>query len=49
MGYDEPLLVDAHVKNHRSENGQILVGIMFDNNSLDKIDALLDELSIDAD
>ena len=48
MGYDEPLIVDAHVKNHRVENGQILVGIMFDNNSLDKIDALLDELSIDA-
>ncbi|MGB0833004.1 MAG: flagellar brake protein [Psychrobium sp.] len=49
VGYDEPLLVDAHVKNHRVENGHILVGIMFDDNSLDKIDALLDELSIAAD
>lgn len=49
VGHDEPLLVDAHVKNHRAENGQILVGIMFDDNSLDRIDALLEELSIDAD
>ncbi|WP_435277142.1 hypothetical protein ACMAZF_09695 [Psychrobium sp. nBUS_13] len=43
------VLVDAHVKNHRIENGQILVAIMFDSNSLDKSDALLDELSIDAE
>lgn len=47
MGYDEPLLVAAHVKNHRIENGQILVGIMFDDSSLQKIDALLEELAID--
>lgn len=47
MGYEEPLMVAAHVKNNRVENGYMLVGIMFDDSSLEKIDALLDELAID--
>jgi len=49
VGYDEPLIVSAHVKNHRIENGLILVGIMFDKSSQKSISSLLDELAIDTD
>ena len=47
MGYSEPLMVFAHVKNQRTVNGHILIGIMFDDSSLAQIDALLEELAID--
>lgn len=49
VGYDKPLIVNAHVKNNRIENGHILVGIMFDESSTSKISALLDDMAIDAD
>jgi hypothetical protein len=49
VGYDTPLIVSAHVKNFRIENGYILVGILFDESSIDKISILLNELAIDTD
>jgi len=45
-GQDEPVLVSAHVKNNRVENGLIMVGIMFDSSSLDKISMLLNDMAI---
>ena len=36
VGVDEPLIIKAHVKNNRLENGHILVGIMFDELSMEK-------------
>lgn len=45
VGHDEPLLVNAHVKNNRIENGSILVGIMFDDTSLHAISLLLNDMN----
>ncbi|MCJ8337078.1 MAG: flagellar brake protein [Pseudomonadales bacterium] len=48
-GMDEPLIITAHVKNNRLENGHMLVGIMFDESSLTKISVLLDEMAIESE
>ncbi len=49
MGMEEPFLIKAHVKNNRLENGHILVGIMFDESSLEKISVLLEDMAINAE
>jgi len=49
VGYEKPLIVRAHVKNHRIENQSIVVGIMFDESTIDTISALLNELAIDTE
>lgn len=46
VGQDAPCIIRAHVKNNRLENGQMLVGILFDESSLDKVSMLLDEMAI---
>ena len=46
-GIDQPLIIEAEVKNNRHENGHTLVGIMFDKGSLPKISELLNEMDID--
>ncbi len=46
VGYDKPLLVNAHVKNNRIEHGSILVGIMFEDVSLGSINSLLGDMNI---
>ncbi|GAA0818573.1 hypothetical protein GCM10009111_21420 [Colwellia asteriadis] len=48
IGVEEPLLVNAHIKNNRFDNGNILVGIMFDESSLKTISLLLDEMAIES-
>jgi hypothetical protein len=47
VGKDEPLMINAHVKNNRQENSHTLVGIMFDESSLKKISELLEDMAID--
>jgi len=37
--------LQAHVKNSRIENGYVLVGIMFDNASLEKVALLLEDMA----
>jgi len=44
-GEDEPLQLKAHVKNSRIENGHVLVGIMFDDASLNKVLLLLEDMA----
>jgi len=44
-GKYEPLELQAHVKNSRIENGYVLVGIMFDNASLEKVALLLEDMA----
>ena len=46
VGYDKPLLINAHVKNNRIEHGSILVGIMFEDVSLGSINSLLGDMNI---
>jgi len=48
-GIDAPLIINAHVKNNRLQNGCMLVGIMFDESSLMKISVLLDDMAIESD
>ncbi|MGB1239715.1 MAG: flagellar brake domain-containing protein [Pseudomonadales bacterium] len=49
VGVNKPLIVKAHVKNNRLEHGQTLVGIMFDESSLEQISNLLDDMSFSSD
>ena len=49
VGVETPLIINAHVKNNRLESGQILVGIKFDESSLNKISVLLDEMTIESE
>ncbi|NQZ31954.1 MAG: flagellar brake protein [Oceanospirillaceae bacterium] len=46
VGKDEPCILHAHVKNNRLENGLMLVGILFDETSLEKVSTLLDDMAI---
>jgi hypothetical protein len=46
VGSNEPLIIKAHVKNNRRDNTNILVGIMFDDISLQDIAGLLVDMSI---
>ena len=48
MGMDTPFIINAHVKNNRLENGHMLVGIMFDESSLEEVSLLLDGLAIES-
>lgn len=49
VGSNTPLIISAHVKNNRLEHGHILVGIMFDESSLQAILMLLDDMAISSD
>jgi hypothetical protein len=49
VGSDEPLIIKAHVKNNRRDNANILVGIMFDDISLQDIAGLLADMAIDTE
>ena len=46
VGKETPCIINAHVKNNRSENGQVLVGILFDKSSLERVTMLLDDMAI---
>jgi len=46
VGKETPCIINAHVKNNRLENGQMLVGILFDKSSLEKVTMLLDDMAI---
>jgi hypothetical protein len=46
VGKEAPCIINAHVKNNRSESGQILVGILFDKSSLERVAMLLDDMAI---
>lgn len=47
VSQDDPLMLSAYVKNNRLDNGHVLVGIMFDESSLEDVALLLDEMAID--
>lgn len=49
VGRKTPLMISAHVKNNRLEHGHILVGIMFDESSLQTVLTLLNEMAIDSE
>ena len=48
MGMDVPFVINGHVKNNRLENGHMLVGIMFDESSLEEVSVLLDGMAFDS-
>lgn len=48
IGMDTTFIINAHVKNNRLENGHMLVGIMFDESSLEEVSVLLDGMVIES-
>ena len=49
VSQEHPLILSAHVKNNRLDNGHVLVGIMFDESSLEDVALLLAEMAIDSE